>query len=138
MNWLKKQINMETETDKIYNELKKKYTDSEIVESFILPMDKSKEDEVEFDEYLKSQRKSVYGGVKGGMGWPGYDNGEFPQWAIDIIMYRNKKFNEELMELCYNTGNSYQTCSLSLERKYEHIDKSLNEMIQYIERNIHQ
>jgi len=54
---------------------------------------------------------------KGSMGWPGYNNGEFPQWAIDIIMYRNKKFNEEVMELCFNTGHSYQTCSLSLERK---------------------
>ncbi len=50
-------------TDKLYNDLKKKYTDEEIAESFVFPSNLTPEEQArqnaEFSKYIKERRKQI-------------------------------------------------------------------------------
>ena len=121
------------DTDKIYDELKKKYSDEEIADAFILPSNPPKKEELEEISKFIKESKMGYNGINHGMGWPGNDT--FPKWAIDIIMFRNKCFDNDIMDICHKYNCSLDIAYMSIKSKYEHIDKSLNEMIKFIESN---
>ena len=74
-----------------------------------------------------------YKGSMGSMGWPGKNDDSFPIWAIDIIQFRNKKFQEESLGIISERGCSPEIASLSIEKKYENMDLALNEMIKFVE-----
>ena len=92
----------------------------------------SEEELEEISKFIK-ESKMGYNGINHGMGWPGNDT--FPKWAIDIIMFRNKCFDNDIMDICHKYNCSLDIAYMSIKSKYEHIDKSLNEMIKFIESN---
>lgn len=47
------------EVDKIYQELKKTYTDAEIAESFVFSIDQRAEENEAFSPFLKKHRKNI-------------------------------------------------------------------------------
>lgn len=63
-----------------------------------------------------------YKGHKGGMGWPG--GVDFPQWAIDIIQFRNKKLNDDYIKSNYKFDD--------VEKEYEEIDGALLEFTKFV------
>lgn len=65
-----------------------------------------------------------YNGHKGAIGWPGGKENDFPKWAIDILQFRNNKLNEDYI------NNNYKF--KEVEKRYDEIDNSLNEMVKFV------
>ena len=66
-------------------------------------------------------------GHKGGMGVPGRTGGpDLPKWVIDIVDFRNKKYNED----CYDVHVGLSKYTLEeVDREYDVIDNAIQGMI---------
>ena len=62
-------------------------------------------------------------GIKGSMGLPGGIT--IPQWAIDLINFRNDRYWKDLQ----GTNNC---CDFSIDDAYNNVDSALSEMVSFI------
>lgn len=69
-----------------------------------------------------------YRGHKGAMGWRGGSFDEFPQWKIDIIMFRNTQYDIDRTTILGLKKMSFEDVDIILEEKYKNLDKALGEL----------
>lgn len=62
------------------------------------------------------------------MGWRGGSFDEFPQWKIDIIMFRNTQYDIDRTTILGLKKMSFEDVDIILEEKYKNLDKALGEL----------